>query len=630
MGQIDDLDREGKRRQDGALMSRQGISESQINSEDYPMRRERTSERICPKCGEEYGEEQEYCPEDGTRLRTIHMRPTLDDPLLGQEIDGRFSVEKILGEGGMGKVYAGKQLSVGREVAIKVLRAELTDQALLVKRFFREAQVISQFSHPNIVRLIDFGQDVDKDVLYLVMEFINGTELGSLIEGHRLKPELAVDIIVQACEALSEPHSSDVIHRDLKPENLMLVPMSDGRIQTKVVDFGIAHALQTETKLTQTGSVFGTVQYMAPEQARGAEVGPPTDVYALGCILFELLTGLLPFTSDSAMGMLMAHVQEPIPALADILPGGEDVQELSELVIWMMQKEPEDRPATVLEVRDRLETLRRRHNHSLVRVNVSAPPEQMFDAWLLDALGEGSVGNATSDVTATRDTGVGFAHHQTNDSLADPFAGTAVDLTGEVHAQQQASAVRGQTARFGSGMTSEMEVQGEGKNSSTKMAVIALIVASVAVMFLAAAVIFMMGQDSSEQSSAEGLALEAEEELMGDEELIGDDGQQDDDDLADDDLAGGTLAGIEEAGDDEGEDEEVEEEAEIVEEIEQEEEAQPEPPRPTPTATPRPTPRPAPTPRPPQPEPEPEPTQQAQEEESSEPSRPAFQPWAVD
>ncbi len=375
------------------------------------MTQERTIERICPQCGESYGEEHEFCPDDGTRLRDFTIRANaVEDPLLGSEIDGRFSVERVLGEGGMGKVYFGKQLSVHRDVAIKVLHSKLAGDQKLVKRFFREAQVISQFSHPNIVGLVDFGQDMEHDVLYLAMEFIDGTELGDLIDGYSLHPALATEIVIQACDGLSEPHSTGVVHRDLKPENLMLLARSDGRIQAKVVDFGIAHALQTETRLTQTGSVFGTAHYMAPEQASGGEVGAFTDVYAMGCILFELLTGHVPFDGDTAMQLLMAHVQEEPPLLTQFLPPSDEVDELSELIYSMMKKDPQDRPDSVLAVRDRLEQIQRKYNHPSLRADRNASKDQMFSKWLFPPASPGATG-----ATVNRATNAPMSAYQTGD-----------------------------------------------------------------------------------------------------------------------------------------------------------------------------------------------------------------------
>ena len=352
------------------------------------MAEQRTIQRVCPECQQSFGEEYDHCPDDGARLRKLSIRTgTEDDELVGQDIEDRFHLESVLGAGGMGKVYRGTQLSVGREVAVKVLRSELASDETLVKRFFREAQVISKLSHPNIVRLVDFGQDVERDVLYLAMEYIDGIELSDLVAEHRLDPALAVDTLIQACEALSEPHASGIIHRDLKPENVMLLPRTDGRVQTKLVDFGIAHTLQEKTKLTQTGLVFGTAHYMAPEQAEGKAVQPSTDIYSLGCILFQLLTGRTPFEDDTSVQLLLAHVNRPPPLVSDFVSGRPAFEELSRLVRSMMSKEAGDRPTEVLDVRDELEQIQRRHSFGPIRVDAGKPVDEMFRKWLLEPPG---------------------------------------------------------------------------------------------------------------------------------------------------------------------------------------------------------------------------------------------------
>ncbi len=414
------------------------------------MTKKLTMTRMCPQCGEDYGAGVEFCPEDGTRLRDLAIADQEEDKLIGKDIDGRFQVDSILGEGGMGKVYRGKQLSVHRDVAIKVLRKELAGDQTLVKRFFREAQVISQFSHPNIVSLVDFGQDLELDVLYLAMEFIDGVELSDLIDGHRLAPELVVELLIQACEALSEAHAKGITHRDLKPENLMLVPISGGRIQTKVVDFGIAHALQHSEKLTQTGSVFGTAHYMAPEQASGGEISEATDIYALGCILYELLTGEEPFQAESPMGLLMKHVEADPPVLAQYFPESEDLDELSELVVQMMKKEASARPDDVLVVRDRLEEIQRTYNYPRLRVDTSAEGLSMFAKWQLDPVSPDMATPLRSEGRAT------------NAPMTAPATGEHAGATGG----QEASGVAVDSSQIG--QTGDLQQSGQGLSADSQ------------------------------------------------------------------------------------------------------------------------------------------------------------------
>ncbi len=340
----------------------------------------------CPECGAEYDPSFNACPEDGAKLYQYRAGERVDDPLLGEVIDERFRIEEVLGEGGMGKVYLAIQLSVDRPVALKVLHKAVGKNEDFIKRFLREARVISGFNHPNIVRLVDFGQDMEHDLLYLVMEMVEGTDLGGLLERGRLRVAMALEITAQVCAALSEPHAHQVVHRDLKPDNLMLGVTTDGSLQVKVLDFGIAQAADGNTKLTKTGMVHGTPKYMAPEQARGDEMSGRTDIYSLGIILFQMLVGHAPFSGDTAMQIVLQHVQTPAPDMRQFVGTDEVPDSLVRLVGEMIRKAPEQRPASVLEVRDRIEIIQRELDLPRVRLQVGASAEEMFEPWLLDPL----------------------------------------------------------------------------------------------------------------------------------------------------------------------------------------------------------------------------------------------------
>jgi serine/threonine protein kinase len=342
----------------------------------------------CPECDEEYAAELDVCPEDGSELYYFRARADGEDELVGMVLDERFELERVLGEGGMGKVYLAEQLSVKRPVAVKVMREALVDEERIVKRFFREARVISGFSHPNIVKLIDFGQDDERGLLYLVMELIDGVDLSELLAHGRLSVPLAIEVGKQVCAGLSEPHADDIVHRDLKPENLFISVTTDGSLQVKILDFGIAHALQHgDERLTGTNMICGTAHYMAPEQARSASVGPPTDVYSLGVVLYEALCGRLPFDAESAMKLMVSHVQVEPPKLVDVYPGDDLPDGLSELVDSMLAKLPSDRPASVLDVRDELEAIERRCGFEPVRIESRGPVKEMFGPWLGERAG---------------------------------------------------------------------------------------------------------------------------------------------------------------------------------------------------------------------------------------------------
>ncbi|MEM1347620.1 MAG: protein kinase [Myxococcota bacterium] len=343
----------------------------------------------CPECQSTYdvpeGDEAwTLCPNDGARL--FKLQEETKDPLLGAIIDERFEIERKLGQGGMGAVYIGKQLSVGRSVAIKVLRNELVGREIALERFYRESKIISDLTHPNIVRLIDFGQDAERDMLYLVMELVDGQNMGDMLERGRMRVAMALELVYQVCGALTEPHKLGVVHRDLKPDNLLIVPISDGTIQVKVLDFGIARALETNTQLTATGMVCGTPQYMAPEQAQNKPIQAATDLYALGVILYEMLAGIPPFQGQNSLQVMIQQIQKAHAPLTRILPPGALPREVEQLVDSMLAKEAADRPDSALAVRKRIDQIRRTYNLEPVHIDPELPRERMFRAWMLPKL----------------------------------------------------------------------------------------------------------------------------------------------------------------------------------------------------------------------------------------------------
>lgn len=276
---------------------------------------------------------------------------------IGTLISGRYEIVGTpLGEGGMGVVYPGKQHPIGREIAIKVLRPELARSLEAVKRFLREARAASLLKHPNIVTVHDFGQSPD-GLLFMVMELVTGQSLGDLLlnEGD-LAPERAVAITVQALYALEEAHSQGVVHRDLKPENIRLMPTAGNPDFVKVLDFGLAKILgdQGQTKLTADGSVMGSPRYMAPEQARGQQVDVRADLYAMGVILYEMLSGRPPFVSDSLMEVLVAQMSEPPPPIRSLELRRTIPPALEDVVDKALAKSREERFQTSAEMRDGL------------------------------------------------------------------------------------------------------------------------------------------------------------------------------------------------------------------------------------------------------------------------------------
>jgi serine/threonine protein kinase len=273
-------------------------------------------------------------------------------PILGRVIGGNFRVVQLIGAGAMGHVYQAEQLSLGKMVALKLLRSELMGDEKLIKRFELEARSASQLDHPNSIQIIDFGRD--GDLLYIAMELLPGVDLGQLILREGPLPAARIGRIMdQVLAALDEAHAHGIVHRDLKPGNIMLVSRRGDPDHVKVCDFGIAKA-QTSTEavgLTLKGLVCGTPEYMSPEQARGEEVDGRSDLYAVGVILYQLVTGELPFTASSPVGILSKHLAEdPVrPSLRQ--PGLALSLAFEDVIMHALEKEPMDRPATALELR---------------------------------------------------------------------------------------------------------------------------------------------------------------------------------------------------------------------------------------------------------------------------------------
>lgn len=274
----------------------------------------------------------------------------------GDVIDGRFRLERVLGEGGMGQVFEATQLSVDRRVAIKTIRGE-ADSPVGRERFFREARALSALSHPGVVQLVDFGSDEESAALWIAMEFIEGLPLSSLLSLGRVRVDTALEVARQIASALSDAHAHGIVHRDLKPDNVMLRTGADARLQVKLVDFGIALPTTTdESKLTKTGAVAGTPYYMSPEQAQALEVGPPSDLYSLGVILFEMLVGQRPFQADTPLAVMLKHVSQPAPKLAEFSQMGF-ATEVEALVGALLEKAPADRPLSAEVVSDRIDAI---------------------------------------------------------------------------------------------------------------------------------------------------------------------------------------------------------------------------------------------------------------------------------
>ena len=267
------------------------------------------------------------------------------DALIGKKC-GNYELESVLGSGGMGTVYSAVQPTLGKRVAIKVLRPALADDRKAVGRLIDEARATSAIGHGNIVEVFDIGETAD-GLTYLAMEMLRGETLQQLLERHgRLGPRKIVGIARQICAALEAAHRQGIIHRDLKPQNVFLVPAQDGGQRVKVLDFGAAKlmdALNRASPATATGTIVGTPYYMAPEQARGSPVDGRTDVFALGVILFRALTGSLPFGGETCTEVLARLLTEEVQRPSEVAPEAGIPAQLEQLVLRALSKDPADR-----------------------------------------------------------------------------------------------------------------------------------------------------------------------------------------------------------------------------------------------------------------------------------------------
>ncbi len=268
------------------------------------------------------------------------------DPLIGRTISDRYRVTSLIARGGMGKVYRAEQAPLGREVALKVLNPSYQGDhdPEFHKRFFLEASICAKLTHPNTVTIFDYGR-TDDEIYYISMELLEGRTLHrALRDDGAMEPGRALHIARQICRSLREAHGQGVIHRDLKPANVFLMHHGDEDDFVKVLDFGLVKDLgDTGEDLTQTGLFMGSPKYMSPEQIRGEHVDGRTDVYALGVMLFEMLTGKVPFDKANSVNILMAHVHEEVRAMSDVAPDISVPVAVEQAVLKAMSKSADDR-----------------------------------------------------------------------------------------------------------------------------------------------------------------------------------------------------------------------------------------------------------------------------------------------
>ncbi len=337
---------------------------------------------------------------------------------VGQHVGGKYRLAKKIGQGGMGEVYLGINDDLGQKVAVKFLSRKFADDEGIVQRFLNEARSYCRVNHPNAVTLLEYGQH-DDGTLYIITEFVDGKNLAQHMKAHGFLPfPQIIALASQLCEVLASAHDQGVIHRDLKPDNLMLTPSSRGRYSLKVLDFGIAKIVDEEHEgpNTETGSVFGTPEFMSPEQARGEAADPRSDIYAVGIILFFMLTGKLPFKGKNKLVVLNKQLNQHPPRPTELRPDADIPKRLEAVVMKCLNKTPEGRYPSADDLLDALEEL-------------TVPVGEHTDKVGVAQLSESSEVSTTNTPEAIRHNTVrlGVADSSVEvDSFADTLASTEV------------------------------------------------------------------------------------------------------------------------------------------------------------------------------------------------------------
>ena len=290
--------------------------------------------RDCPVCGLSIPLTVSACPKDGT---------VIDDRLgQGRKLVGNYEFLEFIGSGGMGVIYKAKHPILKRLVAIKMLHSHLMSDVIM-HRFQQEAKAVSGLSHPCIIAVHDYGVS-EHGQPYMVMDFIDGKPLSEILRKGPMRIEAVINICIQLAHALQHAHDGGVLHRDLKPSNIMVTDYDCAFPEVKIVDFGIAKILETDaTRVTQTGELLGTPQYMSPEQCQGLELDARSDIYSLGCVMFEAITGKPPFSSNSMVSVIVDQISKPVRTLAEVRPDMYFPRQLEDLMAKTLAKDPADR-----------------------------------------------------------------------------------------------------------------------------------------------------------------------------------------------------------------------------------------------------------------------------------------------
>jgi serine/threonine-protein kinase len=342
----------------------------------------RLNEKVCLECNRQFTGIVAACPHDGTLLINV-----IQDPLLGTTLAGNYEIQEVIGHGGMGVVYKARHALMDRIVAIKMLQAQLISDSMSVKRFQQESKSASRISHPNVITVYDFGISPNGQP-FIVMDYLQGISLADLIKNEgQIGVERSIKILAQACDALDHAHKMGVIHRDVKPTNFVLINYDEEKDFVKVVDFGVAKLMNSGPegqRLTQAGEVCGSPVYMSPEQCTGGELDQRSDIYSMGIVVYETLTGKLPILGKTMVDTMSKHISEMPPSFALARPDLYIPERLEQVVFKALAKDPNDRHQTMDELRIDLENAIPRPGKS--QVLRSSPSDQRTPAELLTTM----------------------------------------------------------------------------------------------------------------------------------------------------------------------------------------------------------------------------------------------------
>ena len=368
-------------------------------------------EKYCPSCSKRFPEALTQCPDDGSPLVRVP-----EDNLVGQTVDRRYKIVEVIGKGGMGIVYRAEHQILKRPVALKVVRTDIVQDEDSVKRFLTEARAIASLESPHTVTIYDSGV-TETGALYYTMELLEGQALSKLLRkrGAIAYPR-AVDIACQVCDSLQEAHAKGIVHRDIKPDNIFIT-RSDEREFVKLVDFGIAKLLDEsgDGAVTRSGVVCGTPRYLSPEQISGEKPGPPTDLYALAVVLYEMLAGAPPFAGPTPAKLMQQHLREMPPPLLDKAPAAV-TPALDAVLRRALEKEPANRPATAAQFKSALQA-------ALGEVNVDAAT--LMDTPITPALTKSPLSRAVGDADAPTATWGSASVFTDDETLAAPVTDQA-------------------------------------------------------------------------------------------------------------------------------------------------------------------------------------------------------------